>query len=466
MPGARLGRDVLWLLFAVVAAASGGCMHRDFAGTDSRGGLVPARINWPESSPEAAQEFARAVPSIVPEYERIPGAESDKTKKSDDLLLSRNEVFVIKSATAIEGYASIEYQRRVTNSAGVERLWPVQRRAFPVSQRWKDELAAGSKDEPFSSLRRSGLFVRIDRGGDTMLNAIPRRDGDPEAAAIWFNGIGNSWKYESEAMLEVAMRRYACAIATDSALGSFAAQQFILRPEPNSDGLMAELFDDLARPLTSPSRRRAENATAAAREAAGEFEARILRVAGGVEFLRAYLEKETPSLRQRPLVIVGCSGGVPAALAFASRHIDRVAAVVLIGGGADLASVYLDSELTDPNDRVRWLPDHPASAQREQFISTWLDACTVDPFHTAAAIPADRVLVIQASMDRIVPAQTGDRLWERLGRPERWTFHGGHTLLFWRLDAYASDIAAWIDSKVKRFEEGTTNAQAQPSTPK
>lgn len=75
----------------------------------------------------------------------------------------------------------------------------------------------------------------------------------------------------------------------------------------------------------------------------------------------------------------------------------------------------------------------------------------MDPYHTAAAIPADRVLVIQASSDRIVPTPTGDRLWERLGRPERWTFQGGHTLLFWRLDGYATDIAAWIDAKVQAW---------------
>ncbi|MBY0114379.1 MAG: hypothetical protein K2Y21_16325 [Phycisphaerales bacterium] len=462
MAGSKLRWGMFSMHIAVLAIASGGCMHREVAGVDERGGLVTAKILWPQADPVAAAEFAKAIPPVVPMYEQVAERISEQTKEFDDRRLQRNEAFVIKSAVAIDGYVSVEYQHRVTMSAGTERLSPVQRRAFVATPNWKEELAARAKDEPFSSLRRNGLFNRIDDGANTMLNVLVR-DSQPEATAVWFNGIGNSWQYEADAMVAVATRRYACAIATDSALGSLAAERFVLRPEPNSDGLKAELSEDLARPFGSPWQRRAVNAEAAAREAAGEFEARLLRVTGGVEFLRAYLERETPILRQRPLVVVGCSGGVPAALAFASRHIDRVAAVVLIGGGADLASVYLDSELTDPSGRVRWLPDHPVSEQREQFISTWLDACTVDPFHTAAAIPADRVLVIQASMDRIVPTQTGDRLWERLGRPERWTFHGGHTLLFWRLNAYASDIAAWIDAKVKRFEEGPANAQAQPS---
>lgn len=121
---------------------------------------------------------------------------------------------------------------------------------------------------------------------------------------------------------------------------------------------------------------------------------------------------------------------MPAALDFATKLLDRVAAVVLIGGGADLASVYLDTELSDPASRVRWLPQKPPSEQRERFMRTWLEVCATDPLHTAAAIPADRVLVIQADRDRIVPVATGDRLWERLGRPERWRFHRGHTLLF------------------------------------
>lgn len=465
MAGSKLRWGMFSMHIAVLAIASGGCMHREVAGVDERGGLVTAKIEWPQADPVAAAEFAKAIPAVVPMYEQVAERISEKTKEFDDRRLQSNEAFVIKSAVAIDGYVSIEHQRRVTTSAGKELLWPVQRRVIAATPSWKDELAARAKDEPFSSLRRNGLFNRIDDGADTMLNVL-MRDSEPEATAVWFNGIGNSWQYEADAMVEVATRRYACAIATDSTLGALAARRFVLRPEPDRDADMNELFEDLARPLGSPRLLRVENAETAAKNAAGEFEERVVKVVGGVEFLRAFLEKKWPTLRQRPLVVVGCSGGVPAALAFATRHIDRVAAVVLIGGGADLANVYLDSELTDRGGRVRWLPDRPVSEQRDQFISAWLNTCTVDPFHTAAAIPADRVLVIQASMDRIVPTSTGNRLWERLGRPERWTFHGGHTLLFWRLKSYASDIGAWIDARVKRFEEVSANAQAQPSTQK
>jgi pimeloyl-ACP methyl ester carboxylesterase len=364
------------------------------------------------------------------------------------MMLSRGQAFLIKSATPVEGFVAVQYQRLEVNSKGTPLVLPEQVRALAVSPRWKEELAARDKDEPYSNLRSSGLYELIDDGEGIMLGRLPVRVEKPDASVLWFNGLGNSWKYEVGALVEVAMRRYACALTADFAMSHFVSRRIELRPDPGPDGIMAEFAADMARPVGEYTVRRFESPEDAARDAAAEFDAQIVRVATSVEFLRAIHERDHPHLSTRPLVVVGCSGGVPAALAFATKHLDRVAAVVLIGGGADLASVYLDTELTDPASRVRWLPHDPPSEQRDRFIRTWLEACTTDPLHTAAAIPADRMLVIQADRDRIVPTATGDRLWERLGRPERWRFHGGHTLLFWRLDGYASDIASWIDAKV------------------
>lgn len=55
--------------------------------------------------------------------------------------------------------------------------------------------------------------------------------------------------------------------------------------------------------------------------------------------------------------------------------------------------------------------------------------------------------MIQARFDSIVPTDLQNGLWETLGRPERWQLFGGHRLLFWRLDAYANDIADWAEAK-------------------
>jgi hypothetical protein len=46
-----------------------------------------------------------------------------------------------------------------------------------------------------------------------------------------------------------------------------------------------------------------------------------------------------------------------------------------------------------------------------------------------------------------VPARYGELLWERLGKPERWSWGYGHQLLFWRLDGYAERIGEWMEER-------------------
>ena len=58
------------------------------------------------------------------------------------------------------------------------------------------------------------------------------------------------------------------------------------------------------------------------------------------------------------------------------------------------------------------------------------------------------MLLLHAAFDRIVPASTGDELYRRSGRPERWTYPLGHLGLFWWLPTQASRITAWVDDAV------------------
>jgi hypothetical protein len=57
--------------------------------------------------------------------------------------------------------------------------------------------------------------------------------------------------------------------------------------------------------------------------------------------------------------------------------------------------------------------------------------------------------MLQADADDIVPVETGHTLYEQLGRPERWTFRGGHEMLFLELGFFGGKIADWIDGHVK-----------------
>lgn len=55
----------------------------------------------------------------------------------------------------------------------------------------------------------------------------------------------------------------------------------------------------------------------------------------------------------------------------------------------------------------------------------------------------------------VVPSDLSDHLRESLGRSKRWKFFGGHRLLYFRLSAYAKDLAQWAAAKVESFERWT-----------
>src|SRR5690606_31232761 len=82
----------------------------------------------------------------------------------------------------------------------------------------------------------------------------------------------------------------------------------------------------------------------------------------------------------------------------------------------------------------------------DQLSAAYLEMSQLDPYHTALALRATPTLMLHAALDKIVPARCGRLLYERLGKPERWTFWIGHSLLFWRLPAYAGSIASWVDA--------------------
>jgi len=56
--------------------------------------------------------------------------------------------------------------------------------------------------------------------------------------------------------------------------------------------------------------------------------------------------------------------------------------------------------------------------------------------------------MLHASWDSIVPAASGDLLWEQAGRPERWSGAVGHIWMFLTLDGVADDLVAWLDRAV------------------
>jgi pimeloyl-ACP methyl ester carboxylesterase len=181
---------------------------------------------------------------------------------------------------------------------------------------------------------------------------------------------------------------------------------------------------------------------------AGYVDQRLAEWAYGAEAVLEFLERNQPDLTTRPLAVVGFSLGALGAPTLAARLEDRLDALVLVGGGADLSAIMMRTTL----DAMR-LEAEPAA--QAGFSDAYLDTTTLDPFHTAARVTAP-TLQVHAAFDRIIPEATGDALHEQLGRPERWTVLIGHEGLFLSLPSLAGALADWIDVAV---------APAPPSVP-
>lgn len=184
-------------------------------------------------------------------------------------------------------------------------------------------------------------------------------------------------------------------------------------------------------------------------ERAGEAVARAMddclaEEAYAVEALLEYLEATRPELPRRPLVLIGASGGALAAPAIAARLAGRVDAAVLIAGGANLFEITQFSSRTGGGLEIGWPPGGPTGEMIAAISERYLARSRLDAAHSACFLANVPAVVFDGRFDRIVPARCGDLLYERLARPERIRFFGGHAIVFWRLPGYAEWIRDWV----------------------
>ncbi len=162
---------------------------------------------------------------------------------------------------------------------------------------------------------------------------------------------------------------------------------------------------------------------------------------------------QRPGLADKPVALVGMSGGamvLPSVYAYAP---DRYNAAVLIAGGVNFLRISALSNYADWIDAVvlDWDPDDPADTGRptperlERVSNAYLAASRLDATHTAPELARVPALVLHASRDRAVPAETGDALWRLLDTPERWVFNVGHEMIFVMLPTQAGRIQSWLD---------------------
>lgn len=207
-----------------------------------------------------------------------------------------------------------------------------------------------------------------------------------------------------------------------------------------------------------------EDLDAIAREIAALVDRRMAEVAYGAEAMLEIAQREYPELRGAPVAVVGFSAGAIGSPTTVARLGDRVKAAVLVGGGVDVMRISQTSVLSDFGLSIEINGKAPDDEQIERLSRAYLAASKLDPYHTAPAMRGMPVLMLHAADDRIVPANTGKRLYELTGRPERWTFQLGHELLFWRLSAYDSEIADWVDrNALPRTEPGVATIAPPPN---
>ncbi len=189
---------------------------------------------------------------------------------------------------------------------------------------------------------------------------------------------------------------------------------------------------------------------------AGLYDTRTAECAYAADAAVEHVLNRRRNLRDKPVVLVGMSGGamvMPTVYAYAP---ERYAAAVLIAGGANSMKISAVSNYAEWIDAVvlDWDPENPAStgkpeAERlERVSNAYLGASRLDATHTAPEMAGIPVLMLHASRDKAVPSATGDALWRLLERPERWSYAVGHEMIFVMLPTQAGRLQRWIDRAV------------------
>ena len=200
----------------------------------------------------------------------------------------------------------------------------------------------------------------------------------------------------------------------------------------------------------------------AAEQLARSIDNRVAEIAYAAEAGLDYLQDTRPRLMDKPVAVAGYSAGALVAPTVATLLHNRIDALVVVGGGANLLNIARRSSLTNGGIAVRWEgaaagdsdPNAAPEADWARLEDAYLAASKLDPYKTAPYVLDKPVLMLHGVFDDIVPADMGDLLYRRLGRPERFVFTLGHRGLFWRLPSQAGLITRWLEKAVPEGQSG------------
>lgn len=198
-----------------------------------------------------------------------------------------------------------------------------------------------------------------------------------------------------------------------------------------------------------------------ARKAARLNDDRVAEGAYATKAALEYVHGLRPELADKPVVLVGMSGGammLPTVYAYSP---DSYHGAVLIAGGADFLSIAIESnykkwidalvfDFKAGTQEVRLNTDlgKPTKEQLATLSSVYLEHSKLDAYHTAKELGDIPVLMLHATLDQAVPASSGQLLYERLGEPDRWSYPLGHELIFAGLPTQVTRIDRWITKHI------------------
>lgn len=154
-----------------------------------------------------------------------------------------------------------------------------------------------------------------------------------------------------------------------------------------------------------------------------------------------------PRFADIPVAVVGCSAGAMVAPAVAERLGDRVDALVLIGGGADIMRIDRDSTMGSFRRLEIYGEDENLINDElwERVHHAYRDSVQLDPLVLGPRLRHIPTLIIRAGFDKWVPASTGSELVRAFGKPDRDWHPGGHQTLFYFLKGRAPRVLRWLD---------------------
>jgi hypothetical protein len=177
------------------------------------------------------------------------------------------------------------------------------------------------------------------------------------------------------------------------------------------------------------------------------FDKKYCQVIAASKAIRTRMEHQLPSLQNAPLALIGISAGALNTPALYHELQDEVDVVILVAGGANMFDIvqygaFTNWKFTD------YEGDTFSPKELQSMNNTFLNTPSRDAYFLAPGLPHDKTLIIHAKWDAVVPAENGDILWERAGKPERWVYPSGHLGLFMTFDWHSPDIVQWLDDHI------------------